>query len=273
MARTPLKKSACAIGAGPVQSFLALTLLIAAHAGVAIAKDVPLPPLRPIPYADSPAPAEHASKATEPSECRTHLQTIAEITPVAAMKGPGGCGGDDMVRLEAMRLADQSRIAVTPPPILRCSMATALTDWIRDDVAASVATLGGKLRSLDNFGDYECRGRNRIAGAKLSEHGKGNAIDIRGFSLDSGRTIRLTDVTVSADFRKALRASACARFTTVLGPGSDGFHNSHIHLDLAERHNDYRICEWDLNSPPSSPAGVEAANIPLPLPKPEVLRR
>ncbi len=156
--------------------------------------------------------------------------------------------------------------------MLRCSMAAALADWIRDDVAPSVSALGATLRSVDNFGDYECRGRNRIAGAKLSEHGKGNAIDIRGFALDNGRTVKLTDVTVSVDFRTALRTSACARFTTVLGPGSDGFHNNHIHLDLAERHNGYRICEWDVNTPAAQSSSAAAASVPLPMPKPEALR-
>jgi hypothetical protein len=44
-------------------------------------------------------------------------------------------------------------------------------------------------------------------------------------------------------------ASVCARFTTVLGPSSDWYHEDHIHLDLAERHNGYRICEWAVLDP------------------------
>jgi hypothetical protein len=43
--------------------------------------------------------------------------------------------------------------------------------------------------------------------------------------------------------------SVCARFTTVLGPGSDGYHEDHIHLDLMERHNNYKICQWDVWDP------------------------
>jgi Extensin-like protein C-terminus len=41
----------------------------------------------------------------------------------------------------------------------------------------------------------------------------------------------------------------CARFSTVLGPGSDGYHEDHIHLDLMERHNNYRICQWNVWDP------------------------
>jgi hypothetical protein len=32
----------------------------------------------------------------------------------------------------------------------------------------------------------------------------------------------------------------------VLGPGSDGYHEDHIHLDLMERRGNYRICQWDV---------------------------
>jgi hypothetical protein len=32
----------------------------------------------------------------------------------------------------------------------------------------------------------------------------------------------------------------------VLGPGSDGYHEDHIHLDLMQRHNNYKICEWNV---------------------------
>ena len=46
-----------------------------------------------------------------------------------------------------------------------------------------------------------------------------------------------------------MRALACARFTTVLGPGSDGYHEDHIHLDLAERSHGYRICQWNVLDP------------------------
>jgi hypothetical protein len=54
--------------------------------------------------------------------------------------------------------------------------------------------------------------------------------------------------------------SVCARFSTVLGPGSDWYHEDHIHLDLMERHNNYKICQWDVWDPlpqiaPLLPAG------------------
>jgi len=98
------------------------------------------------------------------------------------------------------------------------------------------------LRTVESYDDFECRGRNRAAGAKLSEHGKGNAIDLRSFILADGRAFGLTDVKVAKDFREDIRESACHRFTTVLGPGSDSQHDSHIHLDLIERRQGFRMC-------------------------------
>ena len=103
-------------------------------------------------------------------------------------------------------------------------MAESLACWIRDDAAPRVAALGGGLRSVDNYDDFECRSRNRMFGAKLSNHGKGIAIDVRSFTLADGRVIGLTDMTAPKDLREALRDSACRRFTTVLGPGADRHH-------------------------------------------------
>jgi hypothetical protein len=128
------------------------------------------------------------------------------------------------------------------------------------------------MQAVDTYDDFSCRGRNRQSSGKLSEHGKGNAVDVRGFTLADGRFISLTDVHVSKDMREALRESACARFTTVLGPGSDGYHEEHIHLDMLERRNGYRICQWDVREPPPPPppaaVSVKSETIPLPPPRP-----
>jgi hypothetical protein len=48
----------------------------------------------------------------------------------------------------------------------------------------------------------------------------------------------------------------------VLGPGSDGYHEDHIHLDLMERHNDYRICQWNVWDPLPAVAPMLPASRP-----------
>jgi hypothetical protein len=170
---------------------------------------------------------------------------------------------DDVVRLEAVRLADKRQVAVTPPAILRCSFAEAIVHWVREDVVPAVRSLGGALKSIDNYAAYDCRGRNRIVGARLSEHGKANALDIRSFKLANGTVVELTDPAVAKDFRERLRKDSCARFSTVLGPGSDGYHENHVHVDLAERAGGHRMCQWDVREP-----GDEVAQVPLPRPRP-----
>jgi hypothetical protein len=199
--------------------------------------------------------------------------------------GPGECGAPDAVQLQMVALPDQTKVAVTPPATLRCPMAEQVANWLRDDVAPTLAQSGPPLRVLDNFDSYECRGRNRVRAAALSEHGRADAIDVRGFRLADGRELGLTDVNVAKDLRQKIRASACARFSTVLGPGSDGYHEEHVHLDLAERRNSYKLCQWELREPPpaeaeSTPsadqaseqdeqaAAIAASEVPLPRPRP-----
>jgi hypothetical protein len=153
------------------------------------------------------------------------------------------------VWLEAIVLPDKHRVAVTPPATLRCRMASEVADWVRTDVVSLTAGLGSEPSGLDNFDSYECRSFNRIRGGHLSEHGRANAIDVRAIKLANGRSIELTDRTVPRDLRERLLHSVCARFMTVLGPGSDWYHEEHIHLDLMERRNNYRICQWNVWDP------------------------
>jgi hypothetical protein len=147
-------------------------------------------------------------------------------------------------------LSDGKRIEIAPAPYLQCPMAEQLARWVRDDAAPKVADTGVSLRRVETYDDFSCRGRNRKLTGKISEHGKANAIDLRGLTLSDGRFAMLTDMKVDKPLRAALRESACARFTTVLGPGSDGYHEEHIHLDFAQRRGGYRLCQWDVREPP-----------------------
>jgi hypothetical protein len=199
-------------------------------------------------------PAERAAPASPPapqaSACRQALTEAIAIAPsIPDIHGAGGCGGEDLVRLEAIVLPDQRLVSVKPAAILRCAMASELADWVRTDIAPLAVSLGSTISDLDNFDSFECRGRNRIVGARLSEHGRANALDVRALRLANGRSISLTDRTVPRDVRETVLHSVCKRFSTVLGPSSDWYHEDHIHLDLMERRNNYRICQWDVLDP------------------------
>jgi hypothetical protein len=222
------------------------------------------------------APGESSKNKTPepppPSACRLALTEQVAIAPsIPDIKGAGGCGGEDLVRLEAVVLPDNSRVAVKPAAILRCKMASALADWIRSDMAPLASSLNTRLADLDNFDSFECRGRNRVVGAKLSEHGRANALDVRGLKLANGQAISLTDRAASRELRETVLRSVCGRFTTVLGPGSDWYHEDHIHLDIAERRGGYRICQWAVWDPLPPVAPLLPAERPEEAPPREVV--
>jgi hypothetical protein len=201
-------------------------------------------------YASFPESGPAAATAA-PSACQAGLAKVAEFKSLPVLVGPGDCGADDAVLLETIMLPDLGKVAVSPAATLRCPMAQQVADWVRDDVAPTVKQFDSGLAGLDNFASYDCRGRNNVRAAKVSEHGRADALDVHDFKLADGRELVLTDMKADRDWRNAIRSSACGRFMTVLGPGSDGYHEEHIHLDLEARRNDYKICEWDVRGPPA----------------------
>ena len=221
--------------------------------------------------AEADKPAEQAASPPPPSACRLALTDAIAIAPsIPDIKGPGECGGEDLVRLEAVVLPDKRRVSLKPAAILRCAMASEIADWIRTDMAPLAMSLGSVITDLDNLDSFECRGRNGIAGARLSEHGHANALDVHDLKLANGQSISFTDRTVSREVRESVLHSMCARFTTVLGPGSDGYHEDHIHLDLMERHNNYKICQWNVWDPLPQIAPLLPAERPEEAPPREV---
>lgn len=255
-------------GIGVVQPLAQPASNAATNAGAhAVASPIPLPRPRP---KIVPPPSWVATGWTEPktfreaagddfktaevtseiSACRARLETFAVVAAMPRLIGPGACGGGDIVRLDAVLIAGGKKVEIRPAPYLRCPMAEQLALWVRDDNAPQATASGSGLKAIETYDDFDCRGRNRKSTGKVSEHGKANAIDLRGFTFEDGRYVHLTDIKASKPMREDVRRSACARFTTVLGPGSDGYHEEHIHLDLSERSNGYRICQWDVREPP-----------------------
>jgi hypothetical protein len=111
------------------------------------------------------------------------------------------------------------------------------------------AYLGSPVVGLRIAASYACRSRNSQAGARLSEHGRGNAIDISEFHLADGRTITVKagwrGPREEARFLRYVHRGACEHFSTVLGPKADRHHHNHLHFDLARhgRRGTYRVCK------------------------------
>lgn len=129
-------------------------------------------------------------------------------------------------------------IALEPRAILRCPMVPVLDGWARDVVQpAAYRAFGEPVVSFKVISSYSCRPRNNKRGAKLSEHGYANAIDISSFRLASGRVVTVEKGWRSGGreekFLRLVHARACKSFGTVLGPDADKYHYNHFHLDLA----------------------------------------
>nr|WP_239113349.1 extensin family protein [Shimia biformata] len=143
-----------------------------------------------------------------------------------------GCG----IKSGAVRLYSVSGVTLSTPAVMECQTAKALKSWVDNGARKSVGRFGGGIEELKVAAGYSCRTRNNKSGAKISEHGKGRAIDISAVKLVDGSHISVLD-----DWGKGKRGrilakmhkSACGPFGTVLGPKADRYHKDHFHFDVA----------------------------------------
>lgn len=143
------------------------------------------------------------------------------ISPIAS--NIDSCGVEDAVQVTSV-----GGVGLSQGVTVDCSGVQALDTWVKD---VAQPAFDGKLAELQVAAHYVCRSRNNKKGAKISEHGKGRAIDISAFILTDGKVL-----TVKDDYKKTLKKiykAACGIFNTTLGPGSDGYHEDHFHFDTA----------------------------------------
>ena len=211
---------------------------------VVAASPVPLP--RPRPSVAAPPIRGTAVAPSSDAGCMERLASIAVIQQSPPIKGPGACEADNVVRLISISTSDVGSIKVFPPALLRCGMAESLALWLRFASEVAKRDFGDAIIGITTATSFDCRGQNGSSNAKLSQHGLANAVDVQSLMFRDGRMLALTDAAAPMRLRASLHDLACKSFTTVLGPGSDGYHEDHIHLDLAERRGGYRICQWDV---------------------------
>lgn len=142
-----------------------------------------------------------------------------------------GCGVKNAVKLRSV-----SGVALSQSSIMDCGTAKALKNWVDKGLKPSIGNRGGGVSSIKVAAHYACRTRNNKKGGKISEHGKGRAIDIAGFTLRNGEKITVLKGWRSAKDGKPLKSmhrAACGPFGTVLGPNADRYHQDHFHFDTA----------------------------------------
>lgn len=169
--------------------------------------------------------------------CRRKLKrmgvTFRELAPI---NDGGGCGISHPVEVSGL----SGGVKIRPAAKLNCTMAATFAKWVKKDLAPAT-----RLRYLSGIGtvhqgsSYSCRRINNRRSGRLSEHARGNAIDIMKITLKSGREIDVRKPGIFAFRHRAVlnnvRGDACKYFNTVLGPGYDRNHRDHFHFDMMNR--------------------------------------
>ena len=183
---------------------------------------------------------------------KDHAACLAELKAIGAtfeesprIDDGSGCGIDKPLKLSGVLPG----ITLKPEGTMRCETALELARWTKESVlpAASAALAeDGPLTTINQASSYICRLRNNAKTGKISEHARGNAIDIASFTFKSGNTVAIQprdeDSTLSGAFQRAVTATGCLYFETVLDPGSDEAHENHLHFDVLQRRGGYRYC-------------------------------
>ncbi|MEX0283608.1 MAG: extensin family protein [Paracoccaceae bacterium] len=141
-----------------------------------------------------------------------------------------GCGVSDAVRVKSV-----AGVTLSTPAVMNCQTAHALNTWV-DKGLTPAFRRQGRVTQIKVAAHYICRTRNNRRGAKISEHGKGKAIDISAITLNDGRVYSVEESwwrgRGKGPMRQAYKA-ACGPFGTTLGPNADRYHQDHFHFDTA----------------------------------------
>ncbi len=178
--------------------------------------------------------------------CRTRLKRLGVVfTEKSPINQSGSCRIDNPIEVSGF---NSGSIAFKPAATLNCQVTEAFARWIKGDLQPSsrLRYLSG-INTIHNAGGYSCRTMNNRRGAKMSEHSRGNAIDVTKIVLNNGKSIVVRKPGFFSFREKGLlnsvRSDACDYFTTVLGPGYNREHADHFHFDLMQRRSGYRTCK------------------------------
>ncbi len=178
------------------------------------------------------------------AQCRKKLDRMGvvyrELPPIF---GSGDCGITHPV--EVSRLG--GGVKMQPAATLTCEMAETVARWSKKELvpAARLRYFSG-IDTIHQASSYSCRWIKGRTGGTLSEHGKGQALDIAQITLNNGKDIVIRKKAFWKFREKGLlqsvRSDGCDYFSTVLGPGYDADHKDHFHFDIKERRSGYRSC-------------------------------
>ncbi|WP_062016538.1 extensin family protein [Aureimonas sp. AU4] len=190
----------------------------------------------------TPSESVEAAAAVEDAQaCEGELHARGARFEVRPTISEGDCGVLQPVELtefsNGVKLAGKTQFL--------CRTALALDIWVADGVAPAAAKELGdrKVVALSDISTYQCRAR--ASESRISEHSRGSAIDIGAITLSDDKVLRVETKapgTAEDRFLADIRRAACGPFRTVLGPGTDSDHGTHLHLDIAARTNEATYC-------------------------------
>lgn len=177
----------------------------------------------------------------EEIDCRRELKRLkVEFTDLAPIR-EGQCGIDHPVKISAI-----GSVGMKPAATLTCAMALTFAQWTKNELVPSARRrYFTGVKTIHQGSSYSCR---KIADSRgvLSEHGKGNALDIMRIELNNGKDIDVKKPGLFAfrqrGFLNNVRADGCQYFNTVLGPGYNYDHRNHFHFDIKQRRNNHVAC-------------------------------
>lgn len=163
-----------------------------------------------------------------------------------SLGGPGQCGVANPFEMSG---AQSGQVVLRPTALLRCEMIPAVEKWVAEVLQPGARRhFGMPVVEVKVAASYACRPMNHVRGAKLSEHGHANALDVSAVQLADGRWVSVKsgwygDPRERA-FLRSLHGGGCNIFMTVLGPNADANHRDHFHFDLAwhGRDGQKKIC-------------------------------
>lgn len=177
--------------------------------------------------------------------CRSQLKQLGVVFQEREPINNGGsCRIDHPLKVSGFA---SGRIELKPAATLNCEMTLAFARWVKGDLTPSTRLryLSG-IKTIHQASSYSCRTMSNQPGRSMSEHSKGNALDIAKITLNNGKDIQVQKPGLFSFRQRGLlntvRSDACDYFTTVLGPGYDRFHKTHFHFDLMHRRSGHRAC-------------------------------
>ncbi len=160
------------------------------------------------------------------AKCAVILSGLNAVALPADPVREGECGAPAAIQL--VSIGQSPPVTLSQPALVTCGMAAALDRWIKESVQpAAKRHLGSPVIRIHVMSGYSCRRAYGRKKGRLSEHGRANALDIRGFLTERNVTVEISsgwgltarDVKAHAMAAEAARREA-EKVPTAKAPGT-----------------------------------------------------